>query len=78
MARRGWLSPYLILANRVKLHSATITQGPIARWRGYATLQLGLAGGRLDYPGLPLNAAQTLRTAVIASASQTDFAHLPK
>jgi len=41
MATKGVLSPRSQIATRLKLHSAQISQGPIARWRGYATLHLG-------------------------------------
>jgi putative membrane protein len=74
--RRGWLAPKLDVASRVKLQSVEISQGPISRRRGYATLKLGLAGGELEIEGLPLERARELRGAILASISETDFSEL--
>lgn len=75
--RRGWLAPSETIASQVKLHSVEIVQGPIARRRGYAALHLGLAGGRLSLPGLPLERAHELRAAILDSMAATDFSRLP-
>ena len=74
--RTGWLAPGTTIAHRVKLHSAEIKQGPIARRRGYATLHLGLAGGALAVEGIPLERAKTLRAAILESIAGTDFSQL--
>lgn len=76
MARSGVLSPATTIATRVKLHSAEIAQGPIARWRGYATLHLGLAGGELAIPGIPLERARDVRGQILATIAATDFSQL--
>lgn len=78
MARFGWLAPRLQIASRVKLHSVEIAQGPVARLRGYANLNFGLAGGGLSFRGLKLADAQALREAVLISIATVDFARLPK
>ena len=75
--RSGWLAPSETIASRVKLHSVEVAQGPIARQRGYASLHLGLAGGGLSIPGLPLERARDLREAILASMTATDFSRLP-
>ncbi|RDC61072.1 UPF0699 transmembrane protein YdbT [Alteripontixanthobacter maritimus] len=74
--REGWLAPKLAVASRVKLQSVEIAQGPITKWRGYATLHLGLAGGKLSITGISLDRAQSLRTAILESIAQTDFSEL--
>ena len=74
--RRGWLAPRLDVASRVKLQSVEIARGPIAQRRGYATLRLGLAGGTLDFEGLPIERAVELRAAILASIARTDFSEL--
>ena len=74
--REYWLAPRRRIAKRVKLHSAGITQGPIARRRGYATLVLGLAGGSLTMPGLPIERARAVRRAVVDSMTATDFSRI--
>lgn len=75
-SRRGWLAPRTDVASRVKLQSAEIAQGPIARRRGYATLKLGLAGGTLEIDGIPLARARELRAAVLDSIATRDFSRL--
>lgn len=75
-SRRGWLAPNTDVASRIKLQSVEIAQGPIARWRGYATLNLGLAGGSFAIPGLPLEHARELRAAILESISHRDFSEL--
>lgn len=77
-ARAGLLSRHTVTAPRVRLQSAEIVQGPLARWRGYATLHFGLPGGYLLYRGLPLDEARHLRDAVLESVTAVDYAHLPR
>lgn len=76
MVMSGVLAPKSQYAARVKLHSAQISQGPIARWRGYATLHLGLAGGELSIPGIPLERAREVRGEVLKTIAETDFSKL--
>ena len=75
-ARHGWLSPRMAISSRVKLQSVEIARGPIARRRGYATLHLGLAGGKMALPGIPITRAEELRRAVLASIGKADFSEL--
>jgi putative membrane protein len=72
----GFLSPTRAVAKRVKLHSVEIAQGPLARWRGYATVHLGLAGGVMAMHGVPLADARALRGAVLATIAATDYSRL--
>ncbi|QUL39486.1 PH domain-containing protein [Erythrobacter sp. JK5] len=76
MARAGLLSPQSQIATRLKLHSVEIAQGPIARWRGYATLNLGLAGGEFDIPGVPIDRAREVRREILETIAATDFSQL--
>ena len=76
-ARTALLSPRTIIAMRAKLNSVEIGQGPLARLRGYACLRFGLAGGRLEMRGVPLNEARALRAAVLESITAVDFSRLP-
>ena len=71
--RHGWFSPTLEIASRIKLQSVEISQGPLARWRGYASLQLGLAGGKFSIDGMPLAEARRWRSAICDSIAGTDF-----
>jgi putative membrane protein len=75
-SRRGWLAPHTDVASRLKLQSVEIAQGPIASRRGYASLYLGLAGGRMQVPGLPIERARELRVAILASIASRDFSQL--
>lgn len=72
----GWLAPKLAVASRVKLQSVEISQHVLGRWRGYATLHLGLAGGRMALDGIPPERAQEMRAAILSSISETDFSEL--
>ena len=74
--RKGLLSPATRIASRVKLHSVEIVQGPIAQRRGYATLHLGLAGGTFSIPGLPIERARDLKSAILHSIASRDFSAL--
>lgn len=74
--RRNFLAPNLAIAARVKLQSVEISQGPIARRRGYATLNLGLAGGKFAIPGISVERARHLRAAVLESIAGRDFSEL--
>ena len=74
--RSGILSPTIMVASRVKLHSAEISQGPIARACNYATLNLGLAGASFAIPGIPLERARRLRARIMETIVATDFARL--
>jgi putative membrane protein len=75
--RRGWLAPRLDIASRIKLQSVEITQGPIARRRGYADLKFGVAGGTLEIGGVPVEDARLIRDGVLHSIARVDFSRLP-
>lgn len=76
IATTGVLAPTTKIATRVKLHSVEIVQGPFARRFGYATLYLGMAGGEFSIPGIPIERAREVRTAILETISATDFSEL--
>ncbi len=76
MSVSGLFSPSSMIANRVKLHSVEISQGPIARKRGYASLDFGLAGGSFSISGVPLERAREVRAAVLETIVSKDFSEL--
>ncbi len=76
MSVSGLFSPSSMIANRVKLHSVEISQGPIAQRRGYASLNFGLAGGSFSIPGVPLERAREVRAAVLETIVSRDFSQL--
>ncbi len=73
---QGWLAPRVDVANRIKLQSVEIAQGPLARRGGYATLHLGLAGGTLAFHAVPLAEARRIREGVLESIARLDFSRL--
>ena len=75
-ATTGLMSPTSRIATRLKLHSVEIAQGPLARWRGYATVHLGLAGGDFAIPGVPLAEARSLRASIMETIAATDYSRL--
>ncbi|MBD2843344.1 PH domain-containing protein [Erythrobacter sp. KMU-140] len=76
VSTKGVLSPRSQIATRLKLHSAEIAQGPIARLRGYGTVHLGLAGGEFAIPGVPLDRAREVRREVLKTIAATDFSDI--
>lgn len=74
--RTGYFSPDVQIGSRVKLHSVNISQGPLAQRRGYANLNFGLAGGAMSIAGLPVERAQELRRAILASIAAKDFSEI--
>ena len=76
MSRAGLLTPQTQIATRLKLHSIEISRGPIARFRGYVTLHLGLAGGVFQIPGVPVERARDVRRRVMETIAATDFSQL--
>ncbi len=76
MSMRGVIAPRTHIATRLKLHSVEISQGPIARLRGYATLHLGQGGGTFTIPGVPVERARELRRKVLETIAATDFSQL--
>jgi putative membrane protein len=74
----GRLAPRLNIVPNVKLQSVEIVQGPLGRWRGHATLHLGLAGDTLSIPRIPLDEARALRAAIVEQVAEVDFSRLPR
>ena len=74
--RHGWLAPRLAIASRERLQSVEIRRHPLARWRGYADVVFGLAGGKLQMRGVQLADAEAIRAAVLESMSRADFSEL--
>ena len=72
-SRHGWLAPRLTIGSRGKLQSVEIVHHPLARLRGYADVRFGLAGGRLNIRGVPLDRALALREATLESMARIDF-----
>ncbi|MFM7350529.1 MAG: PH domain-containing protein [Erythrobacter sp.] len=77
-ASHGFFSPTQEVAQRLKLHSVEIVQGPVARASGYATVHLGLAGGSFVMHGVPLAEARALRAAVMKTIAATDYSRLDR
>jgi putative membrane protein len=75
-ARHGWWRQRLDIARQVNVQSVTISQGPLTRRRGLATLHFGIAGGSLDVVAVPLEQARQIRDAVMAIVAPVDFSEL--
>ncbi len=76
MSTKGIFAPKSQIATRLKLHSVEISQGPIAKRRGYATLHLGQAGGEFHISGVPIERAREVRREVLRTIAATDFSRL--
>ncbi|TCD06760.1 hypothetical protein EYB45_03480 [Erythrobacteraceae bacterium CFH 75059] len=74
--RGGWLSPRLQVADRERIQSVTLRRGPLLGALGLVDVHLGIAGGRLMIPALPLPQARRLRHALLDSMRKRDFSAL--
>ncbi|MGL5838647.1 MAG: PH domain-containing protein [Sphingorhabdus sp.] len=68
-----WWRQRLTVAPQLKVQSAEIRQGPIARMLGLSTLHFGIAGGNLSFIALPLAEARAIRDQVMAVVVPVDF-----
>lgn len=74
--RKGWWRQTLTIAPQVKIQSAEISQGLIARMFGLSTLHFGIAGGTLSFSALPLAEARAIRDHVMTVVAPVDFQHV--
>ena len=74
--RQGWWSPQITIAPQMKIQSVEIKQGPIARLRGLAELEFGIAGGSLEISGLKLADALAIRADALSQIVKIDFAEV--
>ncbi len=75
-ARQGWWQQRLTILPQVRVQSAEIRQGPLARSLGLATLHFGVAGGTLELVALPLETARAIRDRVMAVVAPVDFSEI--
>ncbi len=73
--RAGWWRQRFEIAPQIKVQSAEIRQGPMARMLGLCTLHFGIAGGELAFQALPLDEAHMIRDTVMAIAAPVDFSN---
>ena len=71
--RSGWWRQRLEIAPQVKVQTAEVTQGPIARLQGLASVNFGIAGGTLEMIALPLQTARDIRDAVMEKVAAVDY-----
>lgn len=74
--RENWWNRRLVIARQMKVQSAEIAQGPLARLLGLATLHFGIAGGTLRFAAIPLAEAQAIRDRVIVVVAPVDFSEI--
>ncbi len=71
--QRGWWRQQLTIAPQVKVQSIEITQGPLTRRMGLASVKFGIAGGTLEMIALPLATANAIRDAVMEQVAAVDY-----
>ena len=71
--RSGWWTPKMTIAPQLKIQSVEIRQSPLARLRGLAEIEFGIAGGTLEISGLKLSEALHIRTDVLSRIVEIDF-----
>jgi putative membrane protein len=74
--RQGWWREHMTIASQVKVQSVEITQGPLARLRGLASVHFGISGGALAIKTIPLATAQVIRNAVLERVVAVDYSAL--
>jgi putative membrane protein len=74
--RNGWWQERLTIAPQVKIQSAEIQQGPLARRRGLASLQLGISGGTLEIIALPVAMARQIQAQIMAVVAKVDYSEI--
>ena len=74
--RENWWNQHLTIAPKVKVQSAEVSQGPIARLFGLATLHFGIAGGSLRFAALPLEDALAIRDRIMDTVAPVDFSEI--
>ncbi|NJM51097.1 MAG: PH domain-containing protein [Sphingomonadales bacterium] len=74
--RHGWWNQNLTAAAQVKIQSAEISQGPITKAQGLCKVHLGLAGGSLSIPGIPLAEGRAICRAVMENIVTVDYSEL--
>lgn len=75
-ARENWWNRRMTIAPQVRVQSAEIVQGPIARLFGLVTLHFGIAGGTLRFTALTPEEAQAIRDRVMAVVAPVDFSQI--
>ncbi|MFN3619660.1 PH domain-containing protein [Sphingorhabdus sp.] len=71
--QRGWWQQQFTIAPQVKVQSIEISQGPLTRRMGMASLKFGIAGGTLEMIAVPLLTAQAIREAVMEKVAAVDY-----
>jgi putative membrane protein len=74
--RQGWWRERLTIAPQVKVQTIEIQQGPLARLRGLASIQLGIAGGTLEIIALPIDVARSIQAQIIDIVTKVDYSRI--
>ncbi|WP_374612829.1 PH domain-containing protein [Sphingorhabdus sp.] len=74
--RENWWNQQFSIAPQVKVQSAEVSQGPLARLFGLATLHFGIAGGSLRFAALPLEDALAVRDRIMDAVAPVDFSEI--
>lgn len=76
--REGWWRQRLTVAPQMKVQTVEVTQGPISRRQGLASLHFGISGGTLEMVALPLETARAIRDAVMERVAAVDYSVVAK
>ncbi len=74
--RQGWWRERMTIAAQAKVQSVEISQGPLAKLRGLASVQFGISGGTLAIQTIPLATAQSIRDGVLERVVAVDYSAL--
>ncbi len=74
--RQGWWRERLTIAPQVKVQTVEIQQAPLARLRGLASIQLGIAGGTLEIIALPIAMARDIQAQIAGVIAKVDYSRI--
>ncbi len=76
LVRAGWWRKKLTIAPQINIQTVGISQGPLARIRGVAQLNFGIAGGTLHLTAIPFAEARLVQHAIIDTIAKVDYSDI--
>ncbi len=74
--RHGWWQKRLDIARAINVQSVSVSQGPLEKRRGLASVHFGIAGGSFSFASMPIDEAHAIRNQVLEIVTPVDFSEL--
>lgn len=72
----GWWQQRMTIAPQIKIQTAEISQGPVARFFGLCKIHFGIAGGTLSISALRISEARLIAAQVIERVAALDYSKI--